>query len=240
MFFLASAAGSALSYLSSLQNISGAFQSSSAQSTGPQSPGQGTPFAPAAVAQQPQPPATGGSSNTSSNTWPMSSQTMNTLLSAQSQAGESGASLKLFSMLDSNGDGTISKSEFEAAFGQNGKTDQADTVFAKLDQDGDGAVNQKELSSALKKGHRHHHAHSVGGSSGGEGAGGSATKNATTQSTTNVDGSTTTTISYGDGSQVTMTKPAASNGAGNVLEQLIQRQSQMLSSTAGQSLSTSA
>jgi hypothetical protein len=232
MFFLASAAGSALSYLSSLQNISGAFQSSGAQSTG-----QSTPFAAAALAQPPQPPATGGSTNT----WPMSSQTMNTLLSAQSQSGESSASQKLFSMLDSNGDGTISKSEFEAAFGQNGKTDQADALLAKLDQDGDGAVNQKELSSALKKGHRHHHAQSAGGLSGGEGTGGSATKNATTQSTTNVDGSTTTTISYGDGSQVTMTTPASggssnSGSNGNFLEQLIQRQSQMLSANTGQSL----
>jgi hypothetical protein len=224
MFFLASAAGTALSYLSSLQGIAGTFQANGAQpaATGTQPAGQGAAFAPSAAPPTQQPGPGGGSS-----TWPMSAQTMNTLLAAQGQAGGSGGSLseKLFSLLDTNGDGTISKDEFEAAFGQNGKTSQADALFAKLDQDGDGGVSRKELSSALRKGRHHHHAHAPGGTSPANQGGGSATS-PTTQTTTNADGSTT---------------PAGGTaGGGSFLEQLIQRQSQMLTASPGQTLATSA
>jgi hypothetical protein len=83
-----------------------------------------------------------------------------------------------------------------------------------------------------------------------------------TQSVTNSDGSTTTTVTYADGSQVTMTIPGAgassssssssssqngNSGApsaatlNNFVEQMIQRQAQLLASTSvGQSLAVSA
>ena len=67
----------------------------------------------------------------------------------------------------------------------------------------------------------------------------------TSQSVTNSDGSTTTTLSYADGSQITMTKPAAgsagsSGAANNFLERIIQHQAQLLASqTAGQSVAMS-
>ena len=87
---------------------------------------------------------------------------MSALLDAQSQssAGSTTASksrsdaLKdLFGQIDGDGDGKISKSEFEDALGAGGTNlAQADSVFGKLDKDGDGSVSLKELASALKGG----------------------------------------------------------------------------------------
>ena len=87
---------------------------------------------------------------------------MSALLDAQSQssAGSTTASksrsaaLKdLFGQIDGDGDGKISKKEFEAALGAGGTNlKQADSVFGKLDKDGDGSVSLKELASALKGG----------------------------------------------------------------------------------------
>jgi hypothetical protein len=66
---------------------------------------------------------------------------MNALFAAQSQTSASSASSslasQLFSLLDTNGDGSISKSELEATLGQNGNTAAADSLFAKLDANGD-------------------------------------------------------------------------------------------------------
>jgi hypothetical protein len=66
------------------------------------------------------------------------------------------------------------------------------------------------------------------------------------QTVTNSDGSTSTTITFADGSQVSMTLPAA-NGSGpggalkNAIERMIAHQAQMLAgSTAGQSLAVTA
>jgi len=93
---------------------------------------------------------------------------MSALLAAQSQSSGSTASaptsrsdaLKdLFSQIDADGDGKITKSEFENALGAGGTNlTQADDVFSKLDKDGDGSVSLGEMASALKgKGGRHHH-----------------------------------------------------------------------------------
>ena len=95
---------------------------------------------------------------------------MSALLAAQSQSIDASApaptsradALKdLFSQLDADGDGKVSKSEFENALGAGGTNlAQADDVFGKLDKNGDGSVSLDELSSALKgsgKGHHHHH-----------------------------------------------------------------------------------
>src|ERR1700754_936263 len=96
----------------------------------------------------------------------LSPATMSALLAAQDQSSSSTASTSrsdalkdLFSQLD--GDGQVSKSEFENALGAGGTNiAQADDVFSKLDKNGDGSVSLDEMSSALKgsgKGHHHHH-----------------------------------------------------------------------------------
>jgi hypothetical protein len=200
----------------------------------------------------------------------MTSGTMNALFAAQSQTSASSASSslasQLFSLLDTNGDGSISKSELEATLGQNGNTAAADSLFAKLDANGDGSVDPSELASALQtKGMHHHgHHHSGGGeasAAGGASSAGDATAGSqasasgdaddllgagnTGQTVTNPDGSTTTTLSYADGSQITMTTPAAARAgtgaaANNFLERIIQHQAQLLAtSTAGQSVAMS-
>jgi len=303
MFFLAgAAASSALDLVSSLQQALGGGNSSA------QSPSPFDPTAAAGASAGAQASASAGGAPAS----PLSSSTLNALFSMQAQ-GSDGAeqpmlmvngdalSQQMFSLLDSNSDGGISQSEFDAAFGQSGKTSQADSLFAKLDANADGSVNLQELTNALGGGddaqgqgqaqgmqghHRHHHgggfdiASLLGGISGGLGAGASAgsgdgmsiganaglgadTTGDATQTVTNSDGSSTTTITYADGSQVTMTIPGA-NGSGqnggsgqntgsggsgvsaaatlnNFVEQMIQRQAQLLASTSvGQSVAVSA
>jgi Ca2+-binding EF-hand superfamily protein len=145
----------------------------------------------------------------------LSPATMSALLAAQSQSSTapttsapispSAALQDLFSQLDANGDGKISKSEFENTLGAGGTNiAQADDVFSKLDKNGDGSVSLDELSSALKgaggKGHHHHH---VAGSDGSSATGGSssdpllqALSGASSTSVTNSDGSTTTSVTY--------------------------------------------
>jgi len=187
----------------------------------------------------------------------MAPGTMDALFAAQSQtsaaSGSSSLASQLFSLLDTNGDGSISKSEFEATLGQNGNTAAADSLFDKLDPNGDGSVDPGELASALQtkgaKGHHHHHhlggASSADAASTGGGADDLLGAGNTGQTVTNSDGSTTTTLSYADGSQITMTKPAAgsagtSAAANNFLERIIQHQAQLLASqTAGQSVAMS-
>jgi hypothetical protein len=314
MFFLAgAAASSALDLVSSLQQALGGGNSSAP------SPSPFDPTASAgasAGAQASAPPAAGGAPAS-----PLSSSTLNALFSVQAQ-GQGGAqqpllmvngnalSQQMFSLLDGNGDGAISQSEFDTAFGQNGNTTQANSLFAKLDTNSDGSVNLQELTNALGggddaqgqgqtgqaqgvQGHHHHHHHGGGGfdlasllggasgsdgsgsgADGGAGAGGGMSIGANaglgadltgdaTQSVTNSDGSTTTTVTYADGSKVAMTIPGANssgqsgsgqNGSGqnssgavsaatfnNFVEQMIQRQAQLLASTSvGQSLAVSA
>ncbi|GIQ78522.1 hypothetical protein BraRD5C2_69730 [Bradyrhizobium sp. RD5-C2] len=204
---------------------------------------------------------------------------MSALLDAQSQSqttastsaiptSRSDALKDLFSQIDADGNGQITKSEFEKALGAGGtNTAQADDVFSKLDTNGDGSVSLDEMSQALQghKGGGHHHHHAAGGATDGSGASSGADgsssdplmqalNGATSASVTNSDGSTTTTMTYADGSKVSMTSPAAasttssatSSSAGsnatssyNFIEQLIQRQSQAISAQASSSLSVS-
>jgi hypothetical protein len=61
----------------------------------------------------------------------------------------------LFKKVDSNSNGSISKSEFESAVSsmsssQNLSTTDTDAIFKKLDTDGDGTVSEKEMMAALK------------------------------------------------------------------------------------------
>ena len=202
----------------------------------------------------------------------ISPQTMGALIAAQSQSSTSttvspsmspqNALKDLFSKIDADGDGKITKSEFEQALGAGGTNlAQADDVFSKLDSNGDGSVSLDEMSKALGGAghHRGHHAESASGSAnaGGNGSGSDplsqALDGASSTSVTNSDGSTTTTITYADGSKVSMTTPVASSSSSgsnagnsnsatssyNWIEQMIQREAQQLQATAASSLSVS-
>jgi Ca2+-binding EF-hand superfamily protein len=186
----------------------------------------------------------------------ISPQTMSALLDAQSQSSagsattasksRSSALKDLFAQID--GDGKITKSEFEKALGAGGTNlAQADSVFGKLDKDGDGSVSLKELASALKGG-KHHHEHAESSSSD-DGSNSDpfsqALQGASSTSVTNSDGSVTTSLTYADGSKVTMTSAAGKSSSAsatssyNFIEQMIQRQAQAISSGTTSSLSVS-
>jgi len=192
----------------------------------------------------------------------ISPETMSALLAAQSQSStgstapaptsRSDALKDLFSQIDADGDGKITKSEFENALGAGGTNlAQADDVFSKLDKDGDGSVSLDEMSSALKggKGHHHHH-HAASDASGADGSNSDplmqALQGASSTSVTNSDGSVTTSLTYADGSKVTMTSAASGSSSSaatssyNFIEQMIQREAKAISSSAAASLSVSA
>jgi EF-hand domain pair len=168
------ALGAASSVWDALQSLTTTLKSSSTQS-GTSSQSTASPF------DLPGSSTSAGSSAPASGTgaWSqISPQTMSALIAAQSQSGTtstaptdpSAALQDLFSQIDANGDGKISKSEFESALGAGGtNTAQADDVFGKLDKDGDGNVSLDEMKSALQKagGHHghHHHADAAGSSS---------------------------------------------------------------------------
>ena len=173
---------------------------------------------------------------------------MSALLDAQSQASSSSSSttatksqskaLKdLFNQIDSDGDSSISKTEFESALGAGGtNTANADSVFSKLDKDGNGKVSLDELGAALKGGKsKHAHHAKPQGETDQTDPLLQALYGASTSSTTNSDGTTTTALTYADGSKVTMTSAASAstNAASsyNFLEQMIQRQASAVSAS---------
>jgi hypothetical protein len=188
-------------------------------------------------------------------TQPFSLEAMSALIDAQAQAsgtnGMSAHQQKVFGKLDADGDGSVSQSEIENAFGADNKQ-LADAVFAKLDKNGDGAVSASEFAAGTMRGARHHkRAESADGQGGQDqltqllqAAGASST------STSNSDGSSTTTITYADGSKVSMTTAASSNtdnstnsgtsnsAQSNLLEQLIKLQAQLTSSATATSSTT--
>jgi hypothetical protein len=174
----------------------------------------------------------------------------------QSSAGSSSPARSLFSQIDTNGDGSISESEFESALGSTGadKT-QADGLFSKIDSNGDGSISTDEMQSAMQKAHgggggHHHHAGGAGGSGGSDPLqsllASASADGTTSQSTTNSDGSTTTTLTYTDGTTVEMTTPGAASGDSgsngtssnpdapnfaNLMKQLISMQAQLATPT---------
>jgi EF-hand domain pair len=270
MMFALGAAGSVLDGLQSL------ISSKSSSSTTSANPGQGAtdPFAIGAGTQSSGTATTGFSAGTSAWTQ-ISPQTMSALLDAQSQSATTSTAptnpqdaLKdLFSQIDANGDGSINKSEFESALGAGGTNlAAADDVFSKLDSNADGSVSLDELKNALQGAGGHHGGHhhvQAGGDAGGSGdassADGSTDPNAdpllqaladaSSTSVSNSDGSTTTSITYADGSKVSLTTPAASTtstsssnatSSYNWIEQMIQRQAQSLSASLASSFSVSA
>lgn len=192
--------------------------------------------------------ATNTSTITSSSptqTGALSPSTFNALLSAQDSNGKASpsAALKdLFTQIDTNGDGKITKAEFEDKLGAGGtNVAAADNVFSKMDADGDGSVSLDEMAAALKgKGRGHSHAHQAGD---GADALMQALQGASSSSTTNSDGSITTTLTYADGSKITISQPAASSTSGsassqyNLVERMVQRQTDSLAAAARQSIS---
>jgi EF-hand domain pair len=198
----------------------------------------------------------------------ISPATLSALLAAQSQSSTAGAApaatnpgsaLKdLFSQIDANGDGQITKSEFENALGAGGTNiAAADKVFNELDSNGDGSVSLSELKSALQGGHHggHHHVHATS-STGSTDAGGSTTNgstngsvssdpllqavaasSATTTSSTSTNGGTglSSSLTPVNSSQLTSISLSAASYAR--LEQLIQNGPQFSTSAAPLSLS---
>jgi len=270
MFFLAgAAASSALDLISALQQTLAGKNTSAptASAAGSQSFDVGANGANGAT--------TTGSSSTTPTT-PLAPTTMNALLTVQGDAqtpmvNGDAFSQQLFSMLDANGDGSISQSEFDSIFSKNGDTTKADAIFAQLDANHDGNVSPDELTNALSgqgqggqdggqvHHHRRHH-HGLGDLGGASSPTGGSNDPFSTnsssdpfagdqsQTVTNADGSSTTTVTYSDGSQVTMTLPAASGTgaspsaqAHNFIERMIQHQAQMTATqSAGQSFAISA
>jgi len=250
MFFALGAASSAIDALKALTSS----KSSSAQSTGQdaKSPFDLMSSGSSASVGAGSPSGSGGGGSQ------ISPQTMSALLDAQSQSAtgsattasksRSAALKDLFGQIDGDGDGKISKKEFETALGAGGtNVKQADSVFGKLDKDGDGSVTLKELASALKGGKKHHeHAESSSSDDGlNSDPFSQALQGASSTSVTNSDGTVTTSLTYADGSKVTMTsaasKSASTSAASsyNFIEQMIQRQAQAISSATTASLSVS-
>ncbi len=59
---------------------------------------------------------------------------------------------KLFSKLDTKGQGYIEKSDLQGAFDQaSSKTPSAEDIFKALDGDGDGKVTKQEMSDSVRK-----------------------------------------------------------------------------------------
>ena len=258
------ALGAASSVLDALKSLTSS-KSSSPQSTGVTQDST-NPFDLSGTASTSGNAASGSSACMPGGGSQISPATMSALLAAQSQSStgsttsgstsQSDALKDLFSQLDTDGDGQISKSEFENGLGAGGTNiAQADDVFGKLDKNGDGSVSLDEMSSALK-GKGHHHHHQVADSDGSSGTGGTgesssdpllqALQGASSTSTTNSDGSTTTSLTYADGSKVTMTSPAATTASStatssyNFIEQMIAREAKAISTSATASLSVSA
>lgn len=178
----------------------------------------------------------------------LSPATFNALLASQDPSKPSDALKDLFSQIDGNSDGKITKSEFEDKLGAGGtNVAAADNVFNKTDTDGDGSVTIEEMASALKgKAGGAHHAHGGGGGKGGGGADAlmQALQAANTTSVTNSDGSITTTMTYADGTTITMSQAAPANNTPgnaastyNLVDKMTQYRTDSLSAAAKQSLS---
>jgi len=79
----------------------------------------------------------------------------------------------LFSQIDANGDGSISKTELEQAVTKaGGTTEAADALYAQLDPNNTGSVSEQQFAQSLSQAapHHHHHHHHPEGDGGGSGA----------------------------------------------------------------------
>ncbi|MEN3346913.1 MAG: hypothetical protein V7632_548, partial [Bradyrhizobium sp.] len=157
------ALGAVSSALDAIQSLTNSKSSSSTQKTGSSQKPATNPFAIDSGSNS----TTGATSSVNAGKTPqISPETMNALFAAQSQSSDStssaasstsssstsstrrDAALKdLFSQIDGDGDGKITKSEFENALGAGGTNlAQADDVFSKLDTNTDGSVSLDEMS----------------------------------------------------------------------------------------------
>lgn len=185
----------------------------------------------------------------------LSTDTFNSLLSAQAQTqattepaslgGRSAALNRLFSALDSSGDGAISKSEFVDKLGAGGtNATNAERVFGKMDSNGDGSISIEELTAALSTKKK-----KESGKAGDHSEQDpllKALKGGSSTQSVSADGSVTTTVTYADGSKVTLTTPPSASASGdaaskyNFVERAIQQQARYLSASASSALSVSA
>jgi Ca2+-binding EF-hand superfamily protein len=235
------ALGAASSVLDALQSLATTKSSSSQPATSTQN--TANPFdVPDSSA------TTSGASSTTTGApgWSrISPETMSALLAAQSQSSDAAATTTtsttspsnalqdLFSQIDANGDGQISKSEFENALGAGGtNVAQADDVFGKLDQNGDGNVSLDEMKQALQGagGHHggHHHAHAA------------AASGQTSADGTSADGtSSTDPLQQLLNAQTASTSQSGTNLTSpyNFIDQLLQSQSQNFASASSTMLS---
>lgn len=257
------ALGAVSSALDAIQSLTNSKSTSPTQKTG-SSKGATNPFAIDSSSNT----TTGATSSVNAGRTPqISPETMNALFAAQSQSTDStsstasstassstsststsrDAALKdLFSQIDADGDGSITKSEFENALGAGGTNlAQADDVFSKMDSNSDGSVSLDEMSKALKSGHHGHHAQSAAGSGDGSDSSSKSGGGSTSTTTTAADGSTTTTVTYADGFKMSTTVPGANSARSSAYDlfgQLMQQQGgqgQGASASAGSSMSMS-
>ncbi|NYG45915.1 hypothetical protein GGD67_003376 [Bradyrhizobium sp. IAR9] len=253
------ALGAVSSALDAIQSLTNSKSSSSTQKAG-SSQGATNPFA---IDSGSSSTTSGATSSGNAGRYPqISAETMNALFAAQSQSADGSASsnstsstskgreaaLKdLFSQIDADGDGKITKSEFEDALGAGGTNlAKADEVFSKMDANADDSINLGEMTKALTSGRHGHHAHGADGAGDASGSGSGSSSpggGSTTTTTTAADGSTTTTVTYADGFKMSTTVPGASsprNSAYDLFAQLMQQQGgQGSSAAAGSSMSMS-
>jgi hypothetical protein len=211
------ASSSAASYLQQLMKQGSAGATGAANALDPLSElmpplsGSGATQDQSSANTTPRPPAGAGSP-------PFGANTMSTLISMQDQsANGTDPSSQMFAKLDTDGDGQISKSEFENALsGGDVNSAATDAIFAKLDSNGDGSVSQSELASAKPANGQHHSVETKENGSSAQGAFDplSSLAGATTKTATNSNGSSTTTTTYADGTMINMTTPASSTNNG--------------------------
>jgi hypothetical protein len=236
------ALGVASSLWDTLQSLAASKTSSSQSAGGNQTPSEPFALTGSATSSASTPPSGTGSSNQ------ISPQTMSALLDAQSQLGATGTTASqspsqalqdLFSTLDANGDGSVSKQEFESALGAGGtNVAAADNVFNQLDTNGDGSVSLDELKSALQGAgghHGHHHMHAASSTGSADGSSSSSTDpdstdpllqalNAALNSASSTSASSSTSSSSltpADPSQITPISLSASTY--NMIEKMLQR-----------------
>jgi Ca2+-binding EF-hand superfamily protein len=76
--------------------------------------------------------------------------------SSQSSSSASNRLDKMFSKIDADGDGKITKAEMEQAFANRpGGTQKADQLFAAMDPDGTGSITKDQFAAGMQKMHRH-------------------------------------------------------------------------------------
>ncbi|MEY9127912.1 EF-hand domain-containing protein [Bradyrhizobium yuanmingense] len=246
------ALGAVSSALDAIQSLTNAKSSSAAHKTGSSQSAPTNPFAIDSGSSS----TTGATSSVNAGKYPqISAETMNALFAAQGQSangtsssskGREAALKDLFSQIDADADGKITKSEFEDALGAGGTNlAQADDVFSKMDANADGSVNLGEMTKALRGGHGRDHAEGAGD---GSDSSSQSSRGSTSTTTTNADGSTTTTVTYADGFKMSTTVPGAASsshakGGGNSpydwFGQMMQRQAQATAGSAASSMSIS-